>query len=286
MELEEYKKSMEKRFDMKWPIVPGRYKVGNKNSPVAVCTMASVDIELPMNNIAIVGKCVTENVGIEKIVKNIISNPNIRFLICCGKISKGHFVDDALDCLVKNGIDENKRIMGAKGAMPVVKNLTEKEVERFRKQVKIICMQGEEDVSKILKKVNECIQTNPTPIEDSTIDIKPEKKPTARKIKAWHDEKDIKLEEHFFEIRLDRKKKKIVAECFTYPRKLECIITGDTAEDVILTIIREKLISDLGHASYLGRELQKAEIALNNGLDYEQDEDVSMIKKFNPKYNN
>ena len=30
-----------------WPPVEGRYRTGNSNSPVAVCTMASVDIELP-----------------------------------------------------------------------------------------------------------------------------------------------------------------------------------------------------------------------------------------------
>jgi len=261
---------------MKWPVEPGRYKLGNANAPVAVCTMASLDIELPMDNIAIVGKTVTENIGIEKVVRNIISNPNIRFLICCGKISKGHFVGDALECLVKNGVDENKRIIGAKGAIPVVKNLSQKEIEHFRKQVKVICMQGEEDVEKIMEKVKECVINNPGPFKPTEYTKLQERK-EVNEIEAWHkDEKDVKLEPNYFEIKLDRKNEKIIAECYTGSHELKCRIIGKRAEDITHTIIRKGLIHDLGHAAYLGRELQKAEIALKNNLDFVQDEELRL----------
>jgi len=266
--------------NMEWPSISGRYKVGNAKSPVVVCSMATIDMNLPMDNIALMGKCVTENVGIERIVKNIISNPNIRFLICCGKVSKGHFVGDALECLVKNGVDSQKRIVEAKGAMPVVNNLTKDEIEQFRKQVRVICMQGEMDVDKITEKINECVKNNSGPYHTILPITKTKEKIDVKKIEtieACHDEdRDIKLESCFFEIKLDREKGKIIAECYKYPRELKCVITGRSAEDITHTIIREKLIKDLTHASYLGRELQKAEIALKNDLEYVEQEELKM----------
>lgn len=48
------------------------------------------------------------------------------------------------------------------------------------------------------------------------------------------------------------------------------IVTGTSAKAICETIVREKLINRLDHAAYLGRELQKAEIALKNGFEYEQ----------------
>ena len=107
-----------------WPPETGRYQIGDKNSCVAVCTLSSLDIELPMDSIAISGKCVTENIGVEKIIKNIISNPNIRYLLICGVEPKGHYVGQAFFCLRDNGLDENKKIIGARGAMPFIKNLS------------------------------------------------------------------------------------------------------------------------------------------------------------------
>ncbi len=52
--------------------------------------------------------------------------------------------------------------------------------------------------------------------------------------------------------------------------KLNKIITGKSAKAICDTIVREGLVSRLDHAAYLGRELQKAEIALKNDLEYEQ----------------
>ncbi|MEF8835656.1 MAG: DUF4346 domain-containing protein, partial [Candidatus Thermoplasmatota archaeon] len=56
--------------------------------------------------------------------------------------------------------------------------------------------------------------------------------------------------------------------------KLNKIITGKSAKAICDTIVREKLVSRLDHAAYLGRELQKAEIALKNDLEYEQCESI------------
>lgn len=261
---------------MKWPTLPGRYKLGNLDSPVAVTTMASIEMDLPMDDIAIMGKTVTENIGVERIVKNIISNPKIRFLVCCGKVSKGHFVGDALKCLAENGVDEKKRIIGAKGSMPVVKNLSLEEIKRFSRQVEVVCMQGEEDVEKISGKVKECIERNPGPFKEGMKLKSSDKGEKVKAIKAWHKEDEVELEPVYFKIGLDRRKKVMIAECYDLSHALKCMIEGKNAEEMTHTIIREGLIKNLAHAAYLGRELQKAEIALKNDLEFVDQEELKI----------
>jgi len=98
-------------------------------------------------------------------------------------------------------------------------------------------------------------------------------------------EKQLKFDEKgFFVILLDREKGKIVVEHYLNVKKgkmigtgkLSKIIEGNDAEELCDTIIKEGLISRLDHAAYLGRELQKAEIALKNNLPYEQDEELEL----------
>ncbi|MFP4608266.1 MAG: DUF4346 domain-containing protein [Candidatus Natronoplasma sp.] len=58
--------------------------------------------------------------------------------------------------------------------------------------------------------------------------------------------------------------------------KLNKIITGESAKEICDTIVRKGLVSRLDHAAYLGRELQKAELALKNDLEYEQCESIEL----------
>jgi len=57
---------------------------------------------------------------------------------------------------------------------------------------------------------------------------------------------------------------------------LNMIITGSDAKSICDTLIREDLISRLDHMAYVARELQKAEIALKNGLKYVQSEKLEL----------
>jgi dihydropteroate synthase-like protein len=50
-------------------------------------------------------------------------------------------------------------------------------------------------------------------------------------------------------------------------------IAGDTAKEVLDTIVRLGLVSRLDHAAYLGRELMKAELALKFKRSYSQDDE-------------
>jgi len=133
---------------MDWPIEPGEYRTYDPRQGVAVVTMAD-EIDLPEGRLAIAGKVRTENLGLERIVVNVISNPNIRYLVVCGDEIKGHKSGDALISLWKNGVDENKRIIGAEGALPVIQNLPKKFVQRFKEQVEIVNLLDETDRGKI-----------------------------------------------------------------------------------------------------------------------------------------
>ncbi|TKY91944.1 MAG: dihydropteroate synthase-like protein [Candidatus Methanomarinus sp.] len=53
----------------------------------------------------------------------------------------------------------------------------------------------------------------------------------------------------------------------------KCTIIGNSAKDILDTVLDLGLISKLDHAGYLGRELMKAELALEMGRSYSQDDE-------------
>ena len=54
-------------------------------------------------------------------------------------------------------------------------------------------------------------------------------------------------------------------------------VTGKTAIEIVNTLINKKFISTLQHAADMGIELNKAEIAIKNNLDYIQDKDLKKL---------
>lgn len=145
-----------------WPMMKGEYRAGSAQSCVAVVTCGSHldDAALIDAGAAISGSCKTENLGIEKLVIHIVSNPNIRFLIVTGTEVKGHITGEAILMLHQNGISEN-RIVGAKGAIPYIENLSPEAVERFRQQVSCIDLLNVEDTGRIAQAIRECLDNDP-----------------------------------------------------------------------------------------------------------------------------
>ncbi|MHC1611249.1 MAG: tetrahydromethanopterin S-methyltransferase subunit A [Candidatus Methanospirareceae archaeon] len=145
-----------------WPVITGDYEVGDPKSPVAVMSTGSYFHIEHLPGVAIQGPCKTENIGLEKIMANTISNPNIRYLIVAGAEVPGHISGGAMLALHKDGIDpDTRKIIGTKAAIPFIENLPPEAVERFRKQVEVIDMIGEEDYGKIVAKVNELREKDP-----------------------------------------------------------------------------------------------------------------------------
>ncbi|RLG21726.1 tetrahydromethanopterin S-methyltransferase subunit A [Methanosarcinales archaeon] len=130
---------------------------------------SSIDVSGVIDRIAISGTMKTENIGIEKVIANIISNPNIRYLIICGAEVHGHLAGDAFLAIHRSGIDEKNRIIGASGAIPFISNLSSKEVERFREQVEIIDLVNVEDMGQIKQAIDACAPKEPFPAEPMVV---------------------------------------------------------------------------------------------------------------------
>ena len=87
----------------------------------------------------------------------------------------------------------------------------------------------------------------------------------------------------YFLIASDKKKKLLKVGYCKFKKlgnkpvnEMVAIITGNTAIEIVNTLIREKYISTLQHAADMGIELCKAELALKNKLDYVQDKDLEI----------
>jgi tetrahydromethanopterin S-methyltransferase subunit A len=139
-----------------WPIVKGDFNSGDANSPVAVMTCGSHLDEKGIceKGAAICGSCKTENLGLEKVIANIISNPNIRFLLLCGTEVKGHLAGQTMAALHKGGVKDG-RVVGAEGAIPFIENLADDAIKRFQEQCELINIMESEDIGAIAAKINE-----------------------------------------------------------------------------------------------------------------------------------
>jgi len=161
-----------------WPVINGDYTVGDPESPVAAATLASHIEQIPVDaGAAIAGPCKTENLGIEKMVANLISNPNIRFLVLCGSEVQGHITGQSIEALHANGVDPEKRkIIEATGAIPFIENIPDEGIERFQQQMEIVSIIDVEDAAAIQSKIKECIDKDPGAFEEEpmVIEVKEE----------------------------------------------------------------------------------------------------------------
>jgi len=185
----------------KWPVIGGDYKIGDEKGSIAVATLDNKMFELvEMEKVAIVGTLKTENIGIERVILNIISNPNIRFLIVCGEEIKGHRTGGTLISLHKNGIDKKRRVIDAPGAIPYIENLPPKAIERFREQVEIVNMLGETDIEKVKSKIIEYSKIEKEPFGEPMF-VKVEKR-GGKKVKKEKDAKSLDAKEAEVAIKL------------------------------------------------------------------------------------
>ena len=132
---------------------------GNQKSSIAICTLSSISLlkeisgsEL-MKKIVLAGRLLSENKGIDSLVRYAITNDRIKTIILCGKDVIGHKSGLSLLALYENGIDNNGRIVGSHSPDPVL-TVTKDEVATFRNKVKILDMMGETNLEKISQAVD------------------------------------------------------------------------------------------------------------------------------------
>ena len=164
-----------------YPTEEGRYLRGNDFSPVAVAIILNQDEDkIPPEIQALVragwesgaalsGTIQTPNIGFEKMISNLVANPNVRYLILGGPESAGHLTGEALKALFLNGVDAKKRIMGAEAAHAALFNLPMETIKRFLKQLSLIDLQFEGDPEAVRKAVWSCYQENPVPFRGYTL---------------------------------------------------------------------------------------------------------------------
>ncbi|HIH02911.1 MAG TPA: tetrahydromethanopterin S-methyltransferase subunit A [Methanoregulaceae archaeon] len=156
-----------------YPPEEGRYLRGNDFSPVAVVIILNTDedkippeIEVMAragveSGAALSGTVQTPNIGFEKIIWNIVGNPNIRYLVLGGPESAGHATGAALKALFANGIDEKGRIIGSDAPFPTLYNVPREVVARFLDQVTLVDCQFQ-DIPTIRAAIRACYQEAPT----------------------------------------------------------------------------------------------------------------------------
>ena len=274
-----------------WPPVEGEYTVMDNSAPIAVTTLASVKLEEKLvkadpSGLCMVGKTETENIGIDKIIKNVISNPSISHLILAGKEAPGHQSGKALLALWENGVDKNMRIIGSEARRPILKNVTKADVDKFRRQIIMDNQLGCENTRTLTKRIKELAKEAVSLTASSGCgcqgdcgDQEPVSMPISfpapavSTVKAKkYAKSSIKLDKSgYFVIIPSKNNGSLLVEHYSNDNKLLRKIEGKSSRDIYLTIIENKWVSDLGHASYLGKELARAELSIKKGFKFIQD---------------
>jgi tetrahydromethanopterin S-methyltransferase subunit A len=164
-----------------YPPEEGRYLRGNDFSPVVVVVVLNREEDkIPPeieelvrvgleSGAALSGTVQTENIGFEKIICNLIANPNIRYAVLSGPESPGHLTGEAFKALLNNGVDEKKRILGTEAPHPLLYNIPMEFIERFRKQITLIDLQFKGTPETIRQAVWSCYQEQPVQFMGYTV---------------------------------------------------------------------------------------------------------------------
>jgi len=272
-----------------WPPHPGDYVLGNPEGTVAICTLSNRNLPVSLiaageRAVAIAGRCDTENIGVEKVLLNLLANPRIRWLVICGTEAKGHRAGDAFLRLKERGVDADMRVLESASWRPILKNLTLLDVARFRQQIEVVNLIGVTDTEGILAAVRDCshrpVQAFPAVPDEgagrkdtlAAIEHIPAKAP-----------KQLRLDRAGFFIVLPQPQKRlIICEHYENDGRLAHVIEGRQAALIASTVVERGFVTQLDHAAYLGRELAKAEAALSDGITYEQDAALGQLAAVEP----
>jgi tetrahydromethanopterin S-methyltransferase subunit A len=130
-----------------------------KGESIAICTLSSVDLlkkiskDKIMEKVLIAGRLFSENKGIDSLVTFCVQTSTLKYLLICGRDTKGHYSGDALVKLKTHGIDKGNRIINAISPHP---NLTcgPLSIQKFRDKIELIDMRDCLDLDEIRNKIN------------------------------------------------------------------------------------------------------------------------------------
>ena len=138
--------------------IPEESYTGNPYSAIAVCTLSSLDLLKKMVNsdilshVSIVGRLLSENKGIDKIILHVNKNKKIKTIIVCGKEVWGHKAGHSLFELYNNGIDNTGRIIGSTSPDPYL-TVSQSQINYFKNEINLVNMTNETNFNKIKQKL-------------------------------------------------------------------------------------------------------------------------------------
>jgi tetrahydromethanopterin S-methyltransferase subunit A len=262
-----------------WPPIVGEYFVIDPAAPVAVSTLASVELAEQLAQrqppgLAIVGKTETENIGLDKVIKNVITNPALRFLIVAGCEAEGHRSGQTLLALAAHGVDDKGRVIGSSGKRPILRNVSPDEINAFRQQVQVIDLSGCDNLDEIADRVVALAQSSasacgcggccdaPAPVAVSIVTT----------LTATESGDTVIMDKAGYFVVVPLSDRQVInVEHYAFDDTLLHVVEGTSARALYLNIIANQWVSELSHAAYLGKELAKAELALQHGFKYVQD---------------
>lgn len=138
--------------------IPEEYYFGDPASPIAVCTLSSIDLLRDLSNskilssISVVGRLLSENKGIDGILRHLYKNQRITTIIVCGKEVWGHKAGHSLFALHANGITQDNRIINSSSPDPFI-TASIPEIKHFQNHITLINQINETDPSTIAREI-------------------------------------------------------------------------------------------------------------------------------------
>lgn len=240
---------------------------------VGVCTLTTRGLAERLRfapGVAIAGPLMTANLGIEELVRSVLRERSIRVLLVCGRDSPLFMQGQSLAALVRHGVRKaDRRIVGAAGHRPFLRGLRPSDVDAFRSRVRLVDLRGVLDSGRLRTEIADqarCAEDCSTaPILDPAAPRFTALRPGGRR------EPIAKAGEGFFVVSVDSPRREVVLRHYRDDLGAGHEMRGRRGESMVLGLVQAGLVTDPGHAAYLGAELVKAETAVRLGLDYVQD---------------
>lgn len=276
-----------------WPVEMGDILVLDPTRPLALCTLGDPALAATMAALghpalAVAGPTATENVGVEKLVRNVAANASIHTVLLVGPETggtapTGHFAGDALIALARNGVDpRTRRIIGAKGRRPFVRNVSLEEVYVFRGRVTVVDHRGLSEPADVSAALDESAGRIAAPTRPDAPDTGPAPDDPAsapdgagRDAVEWVDASAAPGHRAdpagYFLVFADHENGRLVAEHYTNDDRRTVVIGGSEPRAIARAAVERGLLGSLEHAAYLGGELERAASALAEHRPYVQD---------------
>lgn len=252
---------------------PAAVHLGTPRGWVAICTLAERELAARLVRaappaVALTGPLLTVSRGLERLVANLAARPGIRTLLLCGREPRGVPVRKAIRRLWKEGLTRGGRIQGLAG-LPRLRNLDPRSLSLVRRRVRLTDLGPTRRVQRILGAARALppgrLRGAGRPPRGVTVEA-----PAAGP-------RDHGLDPTgYFVILAPTPDGRICCEHYRRDGTLTRRFLGRDAAGLCRAILRRRLPGTAEHAAYLGRELQKAEIAVRVGVPYSQDDPLPL----------